>query len=364
MSNEFPFIIYYLVLFVAIIFLSRFIFTKYIQFSRKFNLTKKINTRADYKVLVVNGAGVVYASVIMVAALTLDNLDFVKFSNFSPLLATAILLAILGFYNDFVEISKFSKYILITFLILMLLYSNATIPIIQNLNGFLDIYEIGYLAGLIFTYAIYLSIMYAINLVNGINGYLAIFSIFFFVSLFFHFDINEFYTLNSVSAILIGCSFIFLRYSFSKDKKLFLGNAGSLFIGFWIATFVIIYITTTPTSRLVDMYAINIDNIPIIAISMISIPMLDSLRFILKRVLEKKLSYTTHRNNLHHILIDRGMSHFRTSLFLTCTNWFNCLVIFLIEPNFNSKELLLIYLLIIIAWYIFFEFMNRNNISS
>ena len=68
----------------------------------------------------------VYAAVIMVSALILDNLDFVEFSNFSPIVATAILVATLGFYDDFIEVSAFNKYIVLAFLILMLLYANKT----------------------------------------------------------------------------------------------------------------------------------------------------------------------------------------------------------------------------------------------
>ena len=156
MNSEFPFFIYYLGLLILTVFLSRFIFRKYIQFAKNYNLTKSSNERAVHKGYVFTGGGVVYAAVIMVAALILDNLDFVYFSNFSPIVATAILVSILGFYDDFVEISPFNKYIVLTFLILMLLYANATLPIIKNLNGFLGIYSIGYIPGLIFTAFVYL----------------------------------------------------------------------------------------------------------------------------------------------------------------------------------------------------------------
>ncbi len=57
------------------------------------------------------------------------------------------------------------------------------------------------------------------------------------------------------------------------------------------------------------------------------------------------------------------MTHLRTSLFLSVINWFNCVVIFLIEPNFNSKELTVFYIVISLAWYMFFEFMNRRNLA-
>ena len=364
MNSEFPFLLYYLGVLIGTLLLSRFIFRKYIQFAKTYNLVKAANSRAAHKGIVFTGGGVVYAAVIMVAALILDNVDFVEFSNFSPIVATAILVSILGFYDDFMEMSPFNKYIVLTFLILMLLYANATLPIIQNLNGFLGIHEIGYIPGLIFTSFVYLSIMNAINLTDGIDGYLAIFSIFFFTSLLYNFDVNKFYTLNTVSAIIIGCSAMFMRYNFSKGKKLFVGDAGSLFIGFWIATYLITYITSAQNSILVDVYSIQLENIPVIAISMISIPVLDTLRVMLVRIINKKSPFVADRNHLHHILLDSGMTHLRTSLFLTVINWFNCILIFLMEKNYNSKELTIIYIFMSLFWFFFFEYINRKNLSS
>ena len=364
MNSNFPFLIYYFGLLIAIIFLSRFIFRKYIQFAKRYDLKKSTNERAAHKGLVFTGGGVVYAAVIMVSALILDNLDFIEFSNFSPIVATAILVSILGFYDDFIEISAFNKYIVLTFLILMLLYTNATLPIIQNLNGYLGIYQIGFIPGLIFTSFVYLSIMNAINLTDGIDGYLAIFSISFFSSMLFTNHINEFYTLTSVATIIIGSSSMFIRYNFHKGKKLFVGDAGSLFIGFWIATYLITYITSAPTSNLVDVFSINLENIPVIAISMISIPVLDTLRVMLVRISNKKSPFAADRNHLHHILLDSGMTHLTTSLFLTSINWFNCIIIFLLEQNFNSKELTIVYIFISLLWYLFFEYKKmqiQNN---
>ena len=362
MNSEFPFfLVYYLVLLIATVFLSRFIFRKYIQFAKSYYLTKAVNSRAAHKGSVFTGGGVVYAAVMMVSALILDNLDFLEFSNFSPIVATAILVSILGFFDDFIEISAFNKYIVLAFLILMLLYANSTLPIIQNLNGFLGIYEIGFIPGLIFTSFVYLSIMNAINLTDGIDGYLAIFSISFFSSMLFTNHINEFYTLTSVAVIVIGSSSMFIRYNFHKGKKLFVGDAGSLFIGFWFATYLITYITSAPTSNLVDVFSIKLENIPVIAISMISIPVLDTLRVMLVRISNKISPFAADRNHLHHILLDSGMSHLRTSFFLTAINWFNCIVIFLIEQNFNSIELTTIYIAISLFWYLIFEYKKYKS---
>ena len=361
MSLELTYIFFYFGVFILTLFLSRFIFSRYVVFAKRFNLVKAQSVRASHKGQVFTGGGVVYAAVIMVASLVLDDLDFTNFSNFSPVIATSILVSILGFYDDFTEISAFQKYIILTFLILMLLYSNNTLPIIQNLNGFLGIFNIGFIPGLIFTSFVYLSIMNAINLTDGIDGYLAIFSIYFFISFLRINDINNFYTLASVSVILIASCTMFIRYNFSKGKKLFIGDAGSLFIGFWMATFLITHITSATTANVVQVFSIKLENMPVIAISMISIPVMDTLRVMFVRLINKKSPFSADNNHLHHILLNNGFSHLRTSLTLTFINGVICIGIFLIEPNFNSFELTSIYILINIFWLILFEYFNRRT---
>jgi len=361
MTFDFNYIFYYVGVFILTLFLSRFIFSRYIRFAKRFNLVKAQSTRASHKGQVITGGGVVFAAVIMVAALVLHDLDFTKFSNFSSVIATSILVSVVGFYDDFTDISAFQKYIILTFLILMLLYSDSIVPIIKNLNGFMGIYSIGFTPGLIFTSFVYLSIMNAINLTDGIDGYLAIFSIFFFISLFEVNHINESYTFTSIAIILIASSIIFIRYNFSKGKKLFIGDAGSLFIGFWISTFLITYITSAPNAKLVQIFSIKLENIPVIAISLISVPVMDTLRVMFVRVIKKTSPFLADNNHLHHVLINNGFTHLRTSLSLTFINGFICVGIFLIEPYFNSFELTSIYILINIFWLVFFEFLNRRS---
>ena len=359
MNLEFTYIFYYLGVFILTLFLSRFVFSRYVGFAKRYNLIKAQSSRASHKGQVFTGGGVVYAAVIMVAALVLDDLDFTNFSNFSPVIATSILVSVLGFYDDFTDISAFQKYIILTFLILMLLYSNATIPLILNLNGFLDVYSIGLIPGLIFTSFVYLSIMNAINLTDGVDGYLAIFSIAFFISFFYINNINQFHTLSSVSIVLIASCCIFIRYNFSKGKKLFVGDAGSLFLGFWISTFLITYITSAPNAKLIQVFSIKLENIPVIAISLISVPVMDTLRVMLVRVINKSSPFKADNNHLHHILLNNGFSHLRTSLSLTFINFFIVISIFLMEPYFNSVKLTIIYILISIFWLAYFEYLKK-----
>ena len=364
MNLGFPVFLYYVGLFVLVLILTKFIFTRYLQFARNFNLVNTPNQRSVHHGKVFTGGGMVVATVLLVAVVVLDSLEFVEFTQISPLIGTSILIAALGFYDDFNEINAFQKYIILTFLVLMTVYSSFLSDdygmIITNLNGFLGFHEIGIIPGFLFTTFVYLSIMNSINLMDGIDGYLAIFTIFFFISFLFNNSINSFYTLNTMSIVFISSSAIYLRYNFSKRKKLFMGDAGSLFIGFWIAYFLITYLTTSSSSDLATVFSIKLENFPVLAISMINIPVLDTLRVMLVRILKKKSPFSADRNHLHHIILDKGISHLNAGLLLSFLNWFNCIIIFLLEQSFNSKVLTLIYILLSLFWFGFFEYFKRR----
>ena len=152
----------------------------------------------------------------------------------------------------------------------------------------------------------------------------------------------------------------FFHINFSKRKKLFVGDAGSLFIGFWISYFLITYITTSSSSDLATVFSIKIENFPVLAISMINIPVLDTLRVMLVRILNKKSPFSADRNHLHHIILDKGISHLNAGLLLSFLNWFNCIIIFLLEQRFDSEALTIIYIFISLFWFGFFEYLKRR----
>ena len=103
------------------------------------------------------------------------------------------------------------------------------------------------------------------------------------------------------------------------------------------------------------------ENFPIIAMALISIPILDTLRIIFLRIYWLYSPFKSDKKwHIHDILIESGMSHIRTSLFLTIINFFNAILIFLIESNFNSYYLISIYFSVSIFWLLFFEFIRRR----
>ena len=158
----------------------------------------------------------------------------------------------------------------------------------------------------------------------------------------------------------MGCMVVFLKHNFSRKEKLFVGDAGSLFLGFWMANFLILFITSADGASFANIFSIKLENIPVLAIAALNIPVLDTLRVMLIRLVSGKSMFKADRNHIHHILIDKGMTHFRTSLILCLINAFNLILIFFLEPYFNSFELTGIYIGISLIWFGIFEYVKRK----
>ena len=194
MQSQFTLIFYYSGLFISVVFLSKFIYEGYIRFLTKFNLTKDFITSTSKKIKIYYSTGVVFSISLLVASVSLDNLDFVDFKNISPEIGTSILIAFFGVYKDFLKVSNFQKYILLSFLISMLVYSSAVNgTILNNFNGFLGVYDLSPIVSFIVTFLIYVMIINAVSRMQRISGYNIIFGIMFFVSLKSTYHLNYYH---------------------------------------------------------------------------------------------------------------------------------------------------------------------------
>jgi UDP-N-acetylmuramyl pentapeptide phosphotransferase/UDP-N-acetylglucosamine-1-phosphate transferase len=353
--------------------LSSFLFKRYIVVAKKYNLFKGYNERSSHSGQVYTGSGILLAFVLLVANIVLDTISVFDFNSINIVITSSVLISILGFYDDFMEITAFHKYIILIFIIGMTINTGTLNDnIIINLNGFLGIYEIPYWLGLCFTGFVYLAVINAINLMDGIDTYLAIYCSLVCALLALIFLNGLYVTYSLICLLIIASLSVFVRYNISKSKKLFVGHAGSLFLGFWIAYFLVILINAPNFIGLSDQsqqilsflpysfFAINAENIPVLVVAIINLPVLDTLRVMLLRVLKRKSPFAADRNHIHHIFIDKGFTHLKTTLLLCMINFLNLAIIFLLEPLFNSVELTSIFILINLIWFVVFEIIKRK----
>lgn len=144
----------------------------------------------------------------------------------------------------------------------------------------------------------------AINLIDGLDGLAAGISfggacVMVFISLWFGNLISAF-----PAAILAGAIGGFLIYNFNP-ARIFLGDSGSLLIGFLLACFSIN--GTFRESSAVAIY------IPMVALG---IPILDTFLAIIRRIRKRLPLFQADREHIHHRLLQMGISHKHAVLLL------------------------------------------------
>lgn len=106
------------------------------------------------------------------------------------------------------------------------------------------------------------------------------------------------------TAPLAGALLAFLRYNFNP-ASIFLGDCGSLTVGFALGCFAIIW--SQKATTLLGMAA------PLMALS---VPLIDTGVAVVRRFLRRKPIFSADRNHVHHRLLDRGLSPRRVALIL------------------------------------------------
>ena len=185
-----------------------------------------------------------------------------------------------------------------------------------------------------------LSVIFLINSFNyfdGLDGTLSFTSISVLIILYFLVDSED--TKLFLITILIPLIF-FLSFNFSifKLPKLFLGDSGSLLLGFIIA-FILIYIENQKEVH------------PILLAWSISIFVYEFLSINLIRLKNNKNIFKAGLDHLHHILFKKNKSIFLTNFLITTTN----IVLFLIGYlSFNLVNPLISLILFISFFLLFF----------
>jgi UDP-N-acetylmuramyl pentapeptide phosphotransferase/UDP-N-acetylglucosamine-1-phosphate transferase len=175
--------------------------------------------------------------------------------------------------------------------------------LLTNMHGFLGIHSINGTISYILTFFTIVVIMNAYNLIDGIDGLAATISI--ITSGVFAW----FYYMNGDGAnamlgfTFAGSLFAFLIFNYAP-AKIFMGDTGSMLCGAVNAILVIHFIETATSSKV-----FTVTCSPALGFGILIMPLLDTLRVFAIRILNGRSPFYPDRNHLHHILLDRGLSH-------------------------------------------------------
>ena len=338
---------YYLPLAIAISFLLVLIFTPLnIKLSNKWKLIDIPKERSIHSSPIPISGGIAIALSTLITEIIFYFLikDFTNNPFFWGIFIGGVLSLAIGILDDKFEYSAIRKLTLEIILAIIMILFGFHIKLLTN--PFNEVINLG-----IFSYPVtiiwFLIIMNAINIIDGIDGLAdGIVTISSIVLLITGIITNNMFIVL-ISSILFGTTLGFLKYNF-YPAKIFMGDAGSLFLGFNLAA-----ISVAGTAQFKGATAITL----LIPIATLFIPLTDVGVSIIRRVRTKKNIFIADKEHLHHKMLQIGFS----TTFVAITGYFLTALFGLIAIGFLLVDKRITFFLLILLGIIVFVLVYNLN---
>jgi len=238
------------------------------------------------------------------------------------------MVALLGFFDDLLSLSPFLR-LFVQFLaaLVLVFYGIGILSINLPFLGIIEftglVYEGVFVLSALFTIIWVMAILNTMNFVDGISGlgsgvsFVAGLTIFFLsINPALHTDLSSQVPVAMLGLIVSMVSLAFLMFDFPKPKIL-MGDTGSTFLGFVVATLAIFSGGKVATAFLV-----------------LGIPILDMVWVVLRRISSGKKFWKGDRKHLHHRLLDVGFNERKIVLmYLSITAFFGVSAVMLVSSQ-------------------------------
>ncbi len=226
--------------------------------------------------------------------------------------AGAMLLFFIGVKDDLVYINPWKK--LAAEVGTALIIALFTDLHFTSLHGFLGIQSLPVWVYYFITVFIIVLIINALNLIDGIDGLAASIGIIASVAFGIWFFLSGDYGYTIMAAALLGALIVFLFYNISDGpKKIFMGDTGSLVIGFTMAVFAIRFNEIDAAGR--SFY--DLQSTPAVSIAFLIVPLYDTLRVIILRFHNHQSFFVADNRHIHHMMLRAGFTHKRATLYIS-----------------------------------------------
>ena len=277
------------------------------------------------------GGVAIFFSFLLVVGLALVFSPIVRahlsLSFLLSLLAPATVVFLLGLYDDIYHLSAFTKFAVQGAAAVLMFLAGFRV---LNLPLLFGQHDLGWVASLVATVFWVLLITNAFNLVDGLDGLAAGSALFSIVALVVVALVHSRTPIALLGLVLAGATLGFLRYNFNP-ATIFLGDSGSLTVGFLLSVLALASAQKSPT-----MVAVAI---PIVSFGL---PILETVVSVVRRFLSGRPVFNADRQHIHHKLLEQGLSHRQVVVVLYgLSALFGLLSMFLLYPGGPSIAIVL-----------------------
>lgn len=260
--------------------------------------------------------------------------------QFNIVIFTSFLIIIFGAIDDAIELGVIFR--LIAQLICCLIIIGSGI-FVYNIGSYFSFGEINLgIWSIIFTVFCVMGLTNSFNFIDGIDGLCSALSLISILSiLIFAYLLNTYIFVSEFKFILLICFiiFIFILFNLSSYFKIFLGDAGSMFLGFFVSWLLILL--SQDSEKIIPAA---------LTLWCVTIPVFDMTSVIFRRIIKFKNPFRPDKTHIHHLLIDYELNKYFSlsviSLLAIVLNFFG----FMVYYTFGSETSLITFVILLIFY--------------
>lgn len=190
---------------------------------------------------------------------------------------------------------------------------------ITHLHGLFGITEIGIIPSYLISLLILIAIINAVNLIDGIDGLASGLGILYCLFFATYFGLVGDKSWSILGICMIGALAVFFIYNvFGHREKIFMGDSGSLLLGYLLTAFVFHFCEINAYHEVPE--ALHMNAAPAVAICVLTVPIFDTIRVSLTRLKQHRSPFLPDKNHIHHLLLRTGLNHIQTTCVLLTTS--------------------------------------------
>lgn len=246
------------------------------------------------------GGIIIFAVILLITFIFYNDLYSKKF-----FISGAIIVFVLGVVDDIKGVKWQVKFIIQSFAAILLMISlNAHHFTVIKLLGFTLPQGLNYLV----LFILIVGILNSFNLMDGLDGLVSGYALIIATMCFLMSIGGKFVFISYLSAAIIGTTLGYLKFN-ANPARIFLGDSGSLILGYFVAGLVISL--SGEASASIEEKNIAFSNVIDLTFIIIvfAVPIADTLRVMLVRLRQKKNPFLPDTNHLHHILYSKKIRH-------------------------------------------------------
>lgn len=250
------------------------------------------------------------------------------------LLGAIALMFFVGLRDDMVELK--AKHKLLGQLVAVILVVVAGDIRIRDFHGFLGVYEIPLIMSYAFSAFVLLALTNAFNLIDGLDGLAATVASISLGVLGTWFYIQGLDSFAVLSFTLLGSVLAFIAFNW-HPAKIFMGDTGSLTLGFALGTLVVAFMEHN--AGLPAGAFLKLEPSFTAGIVLMIYPLYDMARVFTRRISQGKHPMTADKSHVHHFLMRMGLKHNQVALMLGFLQ-FTLIFLVFIFGNFSDNFML------------------------